>query len=113
MRVRLVVLGLAAFGYAGCNREKPKPAESPPPGVEVSRPVRMTVTDYREYTGYIEATKVIAIRARIRGILKAVKFQEGTDVDEGAAGVPDDHEDPRHLASSPVNDSHRANTTLP
>jgi multidrug efflux system membrane fusion protein len=44
----------------------------------------MTVTDYREYTGYIEAIKTITIRVRIRGILKSVKFQEGTDVAKGA-----------------------------
>jgi membrane fusion protein, multidrug efflux system len=68
----------------GCEREKPKPPEPPPPAVVVSQPVKMTVTDYREYTGYIESMKVITIRARVRGILKSVKFQEGTDVPEGA-----------------------------
>ncbi len=73
----------AVLAMTGCDREKPKPPEPPPPEVVVSQPVRIKVTDYREYTGYIEAIKIITIRARIRGALKSVNFQEGTDVEKG------------------------------
>jgi membrane fusion protein, multidrug efflux system len=79
----MIVWSALAAGLAGCHSEKQKPPDPPPPNVDVSKPVRMTVTAYREYTGYVEATKIITIRARVRGKLNAVKFQEGTDVAEG------------------------------
>ncbi|HEY2784326.1 MAG TPA: efflux RND transporter periplasmic adaptor subunit [Fimbriiglobus sp.] len=81
-RTKFAILAAVA-ALAGCDHEKAKPPEPPPPEVVVGQPVRMNVTDYREYTGYIQAIKVITIRARVRGELKSIKFQEGTDVQAG------------------------------
>src|SRR5436190_634068 len=74
-----VVVALAA---AGCR--KPPPPAPPPPQVTVSLPSRRTVTDYREYSGRLDAVEAVEIRARVRGFLEKIHFQEGTEVAKGA-----------------------------
>jgi RND family efflux transporter MFP subunit len=38
------------------------------------------VQSYYEYNGYLDTTQAVEIRARVKGILKKVYFQEGTEV---------------------------------
>lgn len=79
----VVTLLAAATGLTGCKREKPAPPAPPPPRVTVVRPVSVPVRDYWTYNGYLESTKAVEVRSKVRGYLNAVKFAEGTDVEEG------------------------------
>src|SRR5205823_2759832 len=76
-RLRACLLLLVTVSAAaGCR--KPPPPTPPPPQVTVRPPVRRTVTDYREYSGRLDAVESVEIRARVRGFLQKIHFQEGT-----------------------------------
>ncbi len=77
------VLLATATGVTGCKREKAAPPPPPPPRVTVIRPASVPVRDYWTYNGYLEQTKAVEVRSKIRGYLNAVKFAEGTEVEEG------------------------------
>ncbi len=81
MRTRAATLWAVALAL-GC-RQPPPPHQPPPPKVTVARPVRRDVADRREYTGHIDAVESVDIRARVRGFLEKVNFQEGTEVKAG------------------------------
>jgi multidrug efflux system membrane fusion protein len=68
---------------AGCVREAPS-HQLQPPKVTIAHPVRRQVTDYREYTGRIDAVESVNIVARVRGFLTKVNFPEGTEIKKGA-----------------------------
>jgi RND family efflux transporter MFP subunit len=77
----LLGLALASVGLLGCNGRGP--AEQPPksaPVVEVSVPVAKEVIDYEDFTGRMEASKSVDIRARVTGYLKDLHFQDGEEV---------------------------------
>ena len=78
-----VILLAAATGLTGCRREKPAPPAPPPPRVTVVRPVSVPVRDYWTYNGYLEQTKTVEVRSKVRGYLTGIKFVEGTEVAEG------------------------------
>lgn len=69
---------------AGCGKGGPPPAAPPPPTVTVVHPVAYSVQAYLEYNGYLEAVETVQIRARVKGILTDVKFQDGADVEKDA-----------------------------
>lgn len=73
---------LAGLAAAGC---KGKPgAEAPPaPRVTVARTVMAPVRDYYEYNGYLDTTETVEVRARVKGLLTAIHFTEGTEVNKG------------------------------
>jgi multidrug efflux system membrane fusion protein len=69
---------------AGCKAPAQTAAPPlPPPQVTVTQPVHREVTDYREFTGRTEAVEVAQVRARVRGFLQKVHFQEGAEVKQG------------------------------
>src|ERR1700730_942623 len=71
--VGLVVL----FGVLyGCDSTPPV-AETPPPPVSVSQPVIREVIDYDDYEGRIAAIPNIEVRARVRGHLLKINFEDG------------------------------------
>jgi multidrug efflux system membrane fusion protein len=72
--------------FAGCQRgERPGPAAAaPPPKVLVSHPVERPLAETREYTGHLEAVEAVSVRARVRGVLQKIHFEEGLEVDQGA-----------------------------
>lgn len=75
----------AAIPLAGCNRlaqQSPPPAP-PPPSVSVARPVSISVQAYHEYNGYLDAVESVEIRARVKGYLNEVRFNEGDTVKTG------------------------------
>ena len=78
-----VVLLSAAAGLAGCSGAKPGPPAPPPPLVTVVKPVSVPVRDYWSYNGYLESTKAVEVRSKIRGFLTGVLFDEGTEVAAG------------------------------
>jgi multidrug efflux pump subunit AcrA (membrane-fusion protein) len=86
MRVLLLApLLVPAVALGGCSRTKPAPEPPPPPRVTVIRPASVPVRDYWTYNGYLETTKAVEVRSKIRGFLAHVKFAEGTEI---AAGDP-------------------------
>src|SRR5437899_6167159 len=60
----------------GCDSTPPV-AETPPPPVCVSQPVVREVIDYDDYEGRIAAIPTIEVRARVRGHLIKINFQDG------------------------------------
>src|SRR5438876_1446301 len=80
--VPVVILSLA---LAGCKREPPALAATPPPVVMVSPPVERKITDYYEYTARTAAVDAAEVRARVSGYLVKVNFRgrEGAVVKKG------------------------------
>lgn len=73
---------LLALGLAGCQpAATTKPAKVP--RVIVTMPIVDTVMDYQDFTGRLEAVKMIEIKARVSGEVKEAGFKEGDRVKEG------------------------------
>lgn len=70
---RLVILTTM---LVGCNTAVPV-AETPPPAVTVSHPVLRDIVDYDEYEGRIAAIPMVEVRARVRGQLISIRFEDG------------------------------------
>lgn len=67
----------------GCGQKAPALVESKPEEVEVSQPLTREITDHDDFTGRMAAKETVEIRARVRGHLVKVNFQEGEEVKEG------------------------------
>ena len=80
---KTVTAGLSALtliaSLAGCESAN-KYAPPPPPEVTVSPPLRRAVKSYVEYTGTTRPFAQVDLRARVKGFLKKVDFQEGDQV---------------------------------
>jgi RND family efflux transporter MFP subunit len=61
----------------GCNPPAPAVTETAPPAVSVSQPVVREVIDHDDYEGRIAAVETVEVRARVRGYLVKVNFQDG------------------------------------
>jgi RND family efflux transporter MFP subunit len=73
---------LAAAVGAGCK--KPAAAQAPPPApVTVARPIQREVIEWDEYTGRLQATETVEVRARVSGFLEKTDFEEGSIVKAG------------------------------
>jgi membrane fusion protein, multidrug efflux system len=73
-------VGLVA-GMVACKGGGPPPQQQQaPPKVTVSRAVLRSVTDYRDYTGRVDAVESVEVRARVKGYLQRVAFKEGFEV---------------------------------
>jgi RND family efflux transporter MFP subunit len=83
MPPRICLAVLPVLALAGCQLQTPQPPPPPPPQVTVSRPVAREVPEYREYTGRLEAVETVEVRARVRGFLQKIHFQEGVEVKRG------------------------------
>jgi multidrug efflux system membrane fusion protein len=68
---------LVLMSVLGCDVSKPPLAESPPPAVTVSQPVARDVIDYDDYEGRIAARPTVDVRARVRGYLIKINFEDG------------------------------------
>ena len=75
-----LVLALAFFINA-CRRAEPVAA--PPPKVTVSQPIVREVIEWDEYTGRLESTESVEVRARVNGYLQSVHFRDGQVVKKG------------------------------
>ena len=76
--VALVVIALLSNA---CRPAQPAPA--PPPKVTVSKPVLREIIEWDEYTGRLEATETVEVRARVSGYLQSVHFKDGAIVKKG------------------------------
>jgi multidrug efflux system membrane fusion protein len=72
-----------AYLASGCGPPAPPLAETPPPPVTVSQPVVRNVIDQDDYEGRITAAKTVEVRARVRGHLIKVNFEDGQMVKVG------------------------------
>ncbi len=82
MRLRLAGFTILAAGIWGCSSDLPV-AETPPPTVSVSLPIVREVVDYDDYEGRIAAPDSVEVRARVRGHLTKVAFQDGQIIKKG------------------------------
>lgn len=80
--VRILVLSVVAVALVGCE-EKNAYVPPPPPKVTVAKPVKNPFTEYLEVTGNTAATETVELRARIKGFLEAVHFEDGDLMNKG------------------------------
>lgn len=76
------VCAAALLAVAACEEENTF-VPPPPPEVTVAQPARQDVVEYLEFTGNTEATETVELRARVKGFLQSVHFEDGGFVKEG------------------------------
>src|SRR5271165_859221 len=76
-------IACASVTIAGCSSRIEADRIPPPPVVSVVEARRMTVPIMAEPIGTTRALQEVSIRARVRGYLKEMHFQEGADVKKG------------------------------
>ena len=75
-------IALAITGVlSGCGKKQE--AGPPAPSVTVATPVEKDVQTYVEFTGYTAAVESVEIRARVKGFLEKVAFEDGAVVKKG------------------------------
>ncbi len=84
----MLALLLAGVASGGCGRgaaANPAAAGPEDPEVVVAQPVVRTVSDYKDFDGYIDAVNTVQLRAHVTGYLDKVFFdkREGYEVKEG------------------------------
>ena len=87
-RIRLAMAtgaSIAVLLTGGCQTEDAANvyAPPPPPEVIVAMPVQQEVVRYLTFTGTIEASEVVEIRARVEGFLARIGFEPGQLVKKG------------------------------
>lgn len=80
---RWVGTALIALLFAGCAEETNQYAAPPPPEVTVANPRVQDVTEYAYFTGQTAAKASVEIRARVKGFLQEIHFQDGQFVHAG------------------------------
>lgn len=82
---RTLLLIVAACAGAACERGDDRNAyvPPPPPEVVVEHPVEREVVSYLTYTGVVEASERVELRARVQGFLAKINFQPGQRVRAG------------------------------
>jgi multidrug efflux system membrane fusion protein len=80
----LFSLGTVLFfvALAGCAKQE-APAAIQPPRVTVSHPIVQEIIEWDEYTGRLEATESVEVRARVSGYLQSIHFKDGQLIKKG------------------------------
>lgn len=81
-RIIFIALALAAPAFSGCAADTSL-APTEPPVVTVAQPLSRSIIDYDQYTGRVEAAQTVEVRARVRGELNKIDFNDGDLVKEG------------------------------
>ena len=66
----------AAVLSAGCG-DAPARSEPPPPKVTVAKPEARQIVDADDYNGWISASQMVEVRARVRGHIVKIHFTDG------------------------------------
>ncbi len=77
----LMILGCLAA--AGCGEKTVAGKSKEAPRVTVAHPATRSLMDEDDYNGWLEAFKTVDVRARVRGHITKVHFQDGDLVKEG------------------------------
>ena len=78
-----LVIACAAVAISGCSSRAGADRVPPPPVVSVVEARRMTVPVMVEPIGTTRALQEVSVRARVRGFLQEIHFEEGADVKKG------------------------------
>lgn len=82
--VLAIPLAACAVMVASCKEDEANAyAPPPPPEVIVAAPVEREVITYLAYTGVVEPSETVDLRARVQGFLEQVNFQPGQRVHAG------------------------------
>src|SRR5688572_14652129 len=81
--LRGILLGITLAGLASCQQETPPAQAAAAPAVTVAQPLALSITDWDEYTGRVEAVDSVEVRARVSGYLQSAHFTEGAIVQAG------------------------------
>src|SRR5262245_26109596 len=76
---------VAIAALIACKEKDDKNAyvPPPPPEVVVAHPLQTEVTRYLTYTGVLDASETVDLRARVQGFLESANFQLGQSVNKG------------------------------
>ncbi|HBE72149.1 MAG TPA: efflux transporter periplasmic adaptor subunit, partial [Planctomycetaceae bacterium] len=72
-----------ALLIAGCNENASQPPAAPPTEVFVATPLVLSIVEWDEYTGRLDALDSVEVRARVSGYLESTHFSEGQLVERG------------------------------
>ncbi len=72
----LGVLLLLIVAAVGCGTDEDR-APATPPTVTVAYPVERQLTDEDDFNGWLQASEVVELRARVRGHIQKIHFQDG------------------------------------
>ena len=82
MKMLLVIPALSSLLFIGCT-PKNEFQPPPPPEVGVQQPLVKDVTVYTRFPGRAVASDSVEIRARVKGFLKTIDFEDGQRVNAG------------------------------
>jgi RND family efflux transporter MFP subunit len=83
MILLLASVSFSLFLSGGCSREPTSAAPKAPPKVTVGHPEEREIVDHDEYNGWLTAPETVDVRARVRGHIDKVHFQDGQIVKKG------------------------------
>lgn len=66
----------------GCRPATAKPPAAAPPKVTVGHPTVRSIVDEDEYGGWLRAAKTVEVRARVRGHIHKIHFEDGDFVEQ-------------------------------
>lgn len=72
---------LSAIVAVGCDKPQEK-ATAPPPKVTVGQPVERELLDEADFNGWLRASETVELRARVRGHIQKIHFQDGELVEK-------------------------------
>lgn len=81
----LALAGLMSFALSGCDDSKAadKPAAQAGPPITAAVVVERAINETQEFSGRLEATEHVDIRARVNGFITSVNFKPGSLVKKG------------------------------
>ncbi len=81
MALAVIITFIYVTGRKGNKKRAQQQMQTPP--VTVSKPVIRDVNNFYEFTGYTEAIESVKIRARVKGFLETIEFEDSSDVNKG------------------------------
>lgn len=82
-RLRVTSTIALCLALAGCDEPQNAYVPPPPPEVTVAKPVKRTIDDALELTGFTRGAEAVEIRARVKGFIERKLVQGGERVNPG------------------------------